>query len=66
MSPQDMATERVNRGFSIRSLAVKLDVPEGSIRRLENGLRTHPATAKKVADFYGCKVTDLAAFKDAA
>lgn len=59
MSPDELAAARLNAGYSIRSLARHLDVPEQSIRRLEDGERIHPANAKKVADFFGVRVTDL-------
>lgn len=55
----NLAEERLNHGHSIRSLAEKLGVHEHAIRRLEAGGSVHPATAKKIADYYGCKVTDL-------
>jgi ribosome-binding protein aMBF1 (putative translation factor) len=55
----DLASERVNRGYSIRALAAELDVHQHTIRRLEAGEGVHPSAAKKVADFIGCKVTDL-------
>jgi transcriptional regulator with XRE-family HTH domain len=55
----NLARERVNRGFTVRGLARELGVAEQTIRRLENGEMVHPAKAKVVADFFGCKVTDL-------
>lgn len=62
----DLTSARLNAGKSIRGLAREIDVPEPSIRRLENGEGVYPATAKKVADYFGVKVTDLPAFKDKA
>lgn len=55
----NLAAERLNRGHSVRSLARELGVSEQSIRRLEDGDGVHPATALKVADYFGLKVTDL-------
>lgn len=55
----DLATERLNRGHSIRSLADELGIHQHAIRRLEAGEGVHPATAKKIADYFGCRVTDL-------
>lgn len=49
----------MNLGMSRRSYALKLGVPEQSLRRLEAGLGVHPANAKLVADDLGVKVTDL-------
>jgi DNA-binding XRE family transcriptional regulator len=54
-----LRVEYLNRGMSRRAFAREIDVPEQSIRRLEDGKGVNPATAKKVADFIGCKVTDL-------
>jgi DNA-binding XRE family transcriptional regulator len=59
MSEFNLSRERLNRGLSIRGAAKDIGVAEQSIRRLEDGLGVHPATAKKVADFFGVKVTDL-------
>ena len=59
MSDFNLAMARVNGGFSQRSLAAHLGVADNAIRRLENGENVHPATAKKVADYFGVQVTDL-------
>ncbi len=55
----NLAAARLNRGHSIRSLADELGVHQHAIRRLEAGGSIHPATAKKIADYFGCQVTDL-------
>jgi transcriptional regulator with XRE-family HTH domain len=55
----DLTTARLNAGYSIRGLAVHLGIGEQAVRRLEAGEPVHPATAKKVADFFGVRVTDL-------
>jgi transcriptional regulator with XRE-family HTH domain len=55
----NLRDERVNRGFTIRGLAKEIGVTEQTVRRLENGEIVRPANAKKVADFFECKVTDL-------
>jgi transcriptional regulator with XRE-family HTH domain len=60
----DLTTARLNAGFSIRGLARDLGIGEQAIRRLENGEVVHPATAKKVADKFGVRVTDLVSFGD--
>lgn len=59
MSGEEMRAVRLNRGFSRRALAREIDVPEQTLRRLERGLGIRPHYAKRIADFYGCKVTDL-------
>lgn len=66
MTPADLTAARLNAGYSVRSLADKLKIHEASLRRLEAGEAVHPATAKKVADYFGIKVTDLPAMKAAA
>lgn len=59
MTSFDLTVARLNAGYSIRGLAAVIDVAEHAIRRLEGGESVHPATAKKVADFFEVKVTDL-------
>lgn len=56
----------LNEGFSRRGYADKLGTNEAAIRRLEAGENVHPATAKKVADDMGLKVTDLLPLEPAA
>lgn len=55
----DLKPARLNRGHSVKSLARELDIHEHSLRKLENGGGVHPATAKRVADYFGVQVTDL-------
>lgn len=55
----DLRRARINAGFSQRSLAALLGIDEHAVRRLELGERVHPATAKKVGDYFGVTVTDL-------
>ncbi len=55
----NLTESRLNAGHSIRGLAAHLDVPEQSIRRLEEGKGVTPGNAKKIADFFGLKVTDI-------
>lgn len=62
----DLKTARINDGHSIRSLAAKLDVHQSSIAALERGEAAHPATAKKIADHFKVKVTDLMSVEQAA
>ncbi len=62
----NLTEARLNRGHSIRSLAVELGVHQHAIRRLEAGERIHPATAKTIADYFGCTVTDLMPLDEAA
>lgn len=55
----DLEEARVNAGHSLRSLADALSIAPATIQRLEAGETVHPANAKKIADFFGVKVTDL-------
>lgn len=66
MTGKDLRIARLNRGLSLRQAADVIGVPEQSIRRLEADLGVHPGNAKKVADYYGVLVTDLAAFEGQA
>jgi ribosome-binding protein aMBF1 (putative translation factor) len=56
----DLQSARRNAGHSIRSLASELGLAPETVRRVEAGESVHPANAKKVADFFSVKVTDLA------
>lgn len=55
----NIAVERVNRGLSVRQAADEIGVAPGTLAALEDGRSVYPASAKKVADYFGCKVTDL-------
>lgn len=55
----DLAAARLNAGHTVASLASELGVHRASIARLENAESVHPATAKKIADYFGVRVTDL-------
>jgi ribosome-binding protein aMBF1 (putative translation factor) len=62
----NLTQARLNAGHSIRGLADEIEVPEASIRRLEDGKGVHPANAKKVADYFDVRVTDLMPVQEAA
>jgi transcriptional regulator with XRE-family HTH domain len=62
----DLRSARLNAGFTIRGLAREIGIAEQTLRRLEGGEGAHPASAKKVADFFGVQVTDLMPFEDVA
>lgn len=66
MTPEQLRDARVNAGYSIRGLARELAVHEQTVRRLERGERVTPGHAKKVADFFGVRVTDLEPMREAA
>jgi transcriptional regulator with XRE-family HTH domain len=57
----DLRAERLNRGMDERTFARECGVTQPVIQRLERPgqHRVRPVNAKKVADYIGCKVTDL-------
>ena len=50
---------RLNRGLSVVRAAALIGVNKGTLQAAEDGNGIHPSNAKKIADFYGYKVTDL-------
>ena len=60
MTPEQIKTERLNRGLSIRQAATQIGVSPRNIREAESGgPMPHPANAKKIADFFGVTVTEI-------
>lgn len=55
----DLTASRLNAGHTRVSLAEAVGVPRYTVDRLEKGLSIHPASAKRIADYFGVKVTDL-------
>lgn len=55
----DFRAARINLGLTQRGLAAETGVSLTTIQRLENGATATPRNAKKVADFFEVKVTDL-------
>lgn len=51
--------ERLNRGLSIREAAEAMGVGKNVLLRAEIDGGTHPRHAKRIADFYGVRVTDI-------
>lgn len=66
MSTFGLAEARLNKGLSVRACARDIGIHEASLRSLENGGSVHPATAKKVADYFGVRVTDIMPVREAA
>lgn len=58
--PFDLRRERINAGLSLKGFARRLQVPEGTLRRLEAGLPVRPESVKPVADFFDVDVLDVA------
>lgn len=61
-----LQAERLNRGLSRREAARQIGVPRETLRRLETGVGASPENAKKVADFFGVRVTDILPIQDVA
>ena len=62
----NITAERLNRGLSVAAAAKEIGVHRATLTSLESGARVHPESAKKIADFYGCQVTDLMPVEDVA
>lgn len=62
----NLTQARLDSGHSVPTLAAAVGVPSQAIRRLEAGKAVQPATAKRVADFFDIKVTDLPVFAERA
>lgn len=60
----NLTAERLNMGLTLNMAAERIGIARGTLVALEDGRNVHPASAKKVADFYGCKVTDLLPYDD--
>lgn len=54
-----LKTLRLNRGLSVAACATAVGVPDHVVRHAESGGRPRPENALRLADFFGCKVTDL-------
>lgn len=55
----NLTAERLNRGLSVRQAGDLIGVAPNTLATLERGGSVAPSSAKLIADFYGCKVTDL-------
>jgi lambda repressor-like predicted transcriptional regulator len=55
----NLEAQRMDRGHSIRSAAAAMGVARATLERAERGQGVHPSSAKKIADFYEVKVTDI-------
>lgn len=59
MKASELRIDRVNRGCTIRQHAEAIGVPAHVLKYAERGGRPTPENAKRIADFYGVKVTDI-------
>lgn len=59
--------ERLNRGLTLRQAATRMGISWKTLQRAEAGQSVpFPATALKIAAYYGLRVTDLWPVRDAA
>jgi transcriptional regulator with XRE-family HTH domain len=55
-----LRSARLDKGLTLREAAELIGVSWKTLQRTEAGLsRPFPGTAKRIADFYGVRVTDL-------
>lgn len=60
MPEVNLKAERLNRGLSAQGVADKIGVQKNVLLNAESGASVpRPATALKIADFYGYRVTDI-------
>jgi transcriptional regulator with XRE-family HTH domain len=55
----NLRAERLNKGLNSREAAEQIGVSQAILLRAEDGLGVRPRHAKAIADFYGCRVTDI-------
>lgn len=64
--PTNLTALRLNRGLSLTQAASDIGIARRTLERAELGIGIHPASAKKVADYYGLTVMQIWPVKDAA
>lgn len=55
----NIEAERLNRGLSVSDAATTIGVARGTLLKAERGEVVWPPLAKRIADFYGVRVTDI-------
>lgn len=55
----NLTAERMNKGLSRRQAADAIGIARATLIAAEEGRSIHAGSAKAIADFYGCKVTDI-------
>lgn len=61
----DLRRERIDRGLSLDQLSEQCGVPKNTLSRVEHGAEPVPATKLKIANFYGCRASDIWPVKSA-
>lgn len=62
----NLRAERLNRGLTVAAAALQIGVSRGTLQKAEAGLMPSAPLAKKIADFYGAKVTEIWPLEEAA
>jgi transcriptional regulator with XRE-family HTH domain len=65
VSAINLRAERLNRGLSTREAAEQIGVSRPTLERAEAGSAPQPRMAKRIADFYDVRVTDIWPVADA-
>lgn len=55
----NLRAERMNRGLSAAVAAGEMGIEKQTLLNAETGTSPRPENAKKIADFYGYRVTDI-------
>lgn len=55
----NLKAERMNRGLSRAEFGKRIGISRESVRLIEAGAVPRAGTAKAIADFFGCQVTDI-------
>lgn len=56
----NLRAERINKGLSAKQMADKLDIDPQVLLNAERGVSIpRPESALKIAEFFGCKPTDI-------
>ena len=58
-SKVNIEVRRLNLGLTAKAAAEQIGIPDHVLRYAETTGQPRPATAKKIADFYGLLVTDI-------
>jgi DNA-binding XRE family transcriptional regulator len=65
MSPRrEFIVKRMDMGLSPEAAAQRIGIARGTLLRFERGDSLSLTSAKLIADFWGCKVTDMIPFED--
>jgi DNA-binding XRE family transcriptional regulator len=55
----NLTAERLNRGLTRNQAAEQIGIARATLVAAEDGRSIAPSSAKQIADYYGCRVTDI-------